>query len=584
MALPEAFLEELRARTPLAPLIGRRTRLVRSGRQWKGCCPFHGEKTPSFYVYEDHFHCFGCGAHGDAVSFVMQSENVGFMEAVERLAEAAGLTVPKPDARTAAAEQERRGLTDVLEAAAASFRRRLFLPEGKAALSYLLGRGLTRETIDAFGLGWSGAGRGALIGEFAREGVEPDELIAAGLVKTVEGTKGREFFFNRLMFPIRDRRGRVISFGGRVIGEGEPKYLNGPETAVFAKRRTLYGLDRVGNGSAAPIVVEGYMDVLALHQAGFASAVAPLGTALTEEQLGVLWRRAPAPVVCFDGDAAGARAAERVLELALPLLGPERTLLFAALPEGEDPDSLVVRRGAGALRDVIQSARPLFAVLYELARRRTGEATPEQRAALRAFLVQAAARIGDRGLASEYRRSLLDLSFASRRTRKPEAPRPAAPSVAFALAERMRQLVAIVLRQPGILLLVEEDLEKLELPEPLTRLRAAIFAWRDTAEVLDSASLLAHLDAVRLAAEARTALAPVPLPTCAADTTLAEAEAQWREVFGLVMNEPRLEEDLAAAERAFRESPDPASARREIAVKRERDAVRRGERPEAADA
>lgn len=583
MALPEAFLEEVRARTPLAALIGRRMRLVRSGRQWKGCCPFHGEKTPSFYVYEDHFHCFGCGAHGDAVSFVMQSESVGFMEAVERLAEAAGLTVPKPDARTAAAEQERRGVTDLLEAAAASFRRRLFLPEGSAALSYLLGRGLTRETIDAFGLGWSGAGRGALIGEFAREGVAPDELAAAGLVKAVEGTKGREFFFHRVMFPIRDRRGRVISFGGRLIGEAEPKYLNGPETAVFAKRRALYGLDRIGNG-AAPIVVEGYMDVLALHQAGFASAVAPLGTALTEEQLGVLWRRAPAPVLCFDGDAAGARAAERALELALPLLGPERTLLFAALPEGEDPDSLIVGRGAGALRRVIEDARPLFTALYELARRRTGEATPEQRAALRAFLVQAAARIGDRGLAREYRRSLLDLSFASRRARKPEASRPAAPSVAFALAERMRQLVAIVLRQPGILASVEEDLDALRLPAPLTRLRAAIFAWRDTAEVLDSASLLAHLDAVGLAAEARTALAPVPLPTCAADTTLAEAEAQWREVFALVMNEPRLEEDLAAAERAFRESPDRASARREIAVKRERDAVRRGERPEAADA
>ena len=245
MALPVSFLDELRARTPLAAIVGRRMRLARSGRQWKGCCPFHGEKTPSFYVYEDgHYHCFGCGAHGDAIGFVMQSEGAGFMEAVERLAAEAGLEVPKPSPEAAATEQRRLDLAAVLEAAQASFHRRLFLPEGRPAMDYLRGRGLSEQTIHRFGIGWSGEGRGAVAADLGRDGVTQEQLVDAGLMRRDDET-GRAFdlFFNRVMFPIRDRRGRVISFGGRILGDGQPKYVNGPETALFAKRRTLYALD-----------------------------------------------------------------------------------------------------------------------------------------------------------------------------------------------------------------------------------------------------------------------------------------------------------------------------------------------------
>ncbi len=309
MALPGGFLEELRVRTPLAPLIGRRTRLERAGRQWRACCPFHNEKTPSLHIWDDHYHCFGCGAHGDAITFVMQSESASFMEAVERLAGEAGLEVPRLSPALAEAERRRHSLAGTLEMAATSFHRRLFLPEGRRALDYLLGRGLTQDTIRRFGLGWSGEGRGALAAELGREGVAADLLIAAGLMRADPDT-GRtyELFFNRVMFPIRDRRGTVISFGGRILGDGQPKYLNGPETTLFAKRRSLYGLDlaRESHGKAELVVVEGYMDVIALHQAGFGGAVAPLGTALTEDQLPELWRLSPAPVLCFDGDAAGA--------------------------------------------------------------------------------------------------------------------------------------------------------------------------------------------------------------------------------------------------------------------------------------
>ncbi len=304
---------------------------LRAGR-WKGCCPFHGEKTPSFYVYDDHYHCFGCGAHGDAISFVMQSQGAGFLEAVEQLAAEAGMQVPKPTPEAAEAERQRLDL-----ASRAGGGRRPASSAGcscprarRGAATTCSAAACPSETIRRFGLGWSGEGRGALAADLAREGVTQDQLVDAGLMRRDDET-GRVFdlFFNRVMFPIRDRRGRTISFGGRILGDGQPKYVNGPETALFSKRRTLYapGSGARGGAAAAPtlVVVEGYMDVIALAQAGFGGAVAPLGTALTEEQLEELWRLSPAPVLCFDGDAAGARAAARAAELALPMLAPDRT-------------------------------------------------------------------------------------------------------------------------------------------------------------------------------------------------------------------------------------------------------------------
>ena len=248
MALPPAFLDELRARTPMTALVGRKVKLARSGKSWKGCCPFHGEKTPSFYVYDDGYHCFGCGAHGDAIGFVMQTEGAGFVEAVERLAGEAGLDVPKPSPQAAEAERERLDLTGVLDLAAASFTRRLHDREGREALAYLRGRGLSDDTIQRFGLGWSGEGRGTLLAELGRAGIEPARLAEAGLLQNREDGAVRELFYNRVMFPIRDRRGRTISFGGRALGDAKPKYINGPETAVYSKSRTLYALDLAREG------------------------------------------------------------------------------------------------------------------------------------------------------------------------------------------------------------------------------------------------------------------------------------------------------------------------------------------------
>ena len=613
MALPPNFLDELRARTPLPGLIGRRVRLARSGRQWKGCCPFHGEKTPSFYVYDDHFHCFGCGAHGDAIGFVMQSQGAGFMDAVAQLAAEAGLDVPQPTPEAAEVERERHTLGSVLATAEAAYQRRLFLPEGRQALEYLRGRGLTEETIRRFGLGWSGEGRGALAADLTRDDITQEQLIDSGLMRR-DDDSGRvyDLFFNRVMFPIRDRLGRTISFGGRIMGEGQPKYVNGPETSLFSKRRTLYGIDLAREGirtGATLVVVEGYMDVIALSQAGFPAAVAPLGTALSEEQLNALWRLSPMPVLCFDGDAAGARAAARVAELALPLLAPDRTLKLAALPGGEDPDSLIRRQGKSGFDAVLDAAAPLVIALYELLRQGGGDNTPELRAAFRTRLEEAARRIPDKALASEYRSALLDRFFASRRRpasgrrgalgpRDPfnrpvqpagrTAPRPH-PATDVTAVERVRILTAILLRHPALLHDVDHAYADLELGPfglglTLARVRGALREWASHNDVLDSNDLMDHLSSAGLLTDVEQVMAsvPVPLPHCAAPAAMpAEAATGWWHIFGF-LNVDRLREELAMAEAEAARNLTGETTRRQVALKEALLRVQRGE-PDGLD-
>jgi DNA primase len=590
MALPPTFLDELRVRTPLAPLIGRKTRLVRNGRQWKGCCPFHNEKTPSFYVYDDHFHCFGCGAHGDGIAFLMRAEGASFPEAVERLAAEAGMEVPKATPQQAARERRVRDLSGVLAAAEAAFRRRLMLPEGRPALDYLRRRGLTEETIARFGLGWSGEGRGSLAADLKAEGIETPQLVEAGLMKWREpddpASGAVDLYFNRVMFPIRDRRSRAISFGGRILGDGQPKYVNGPESALFRKRQNLYGLDLAREGvfrGAALVVVEGYMDVIALHQAGFTGAVAPLGTALTAEQLQALWQVGAEPVLCFDGDAAGARAAARAAELALPLLAPDRSLKLASLPAGEDPDTLVAKGGVAGFQAVLDAARPLAVALYDLlAEGVPAGATPEQRAALRNRLTEAAGLIPDKTLASEYRRALLDRYYQATRAqpaRRPGAQRggPAGKALPLRLVrrpldglwqrgERARNLVAILLQHPGILGEVEEALMGLDLPEgPCTALRDAMLGWFGMADTLDSQGLMAQLNQRGLGDSVawimrRDGLCDAALP----DAQPKEALDGFWHFFALLRGEAELIADRADALKMLAETNDPLAQQRLI--------------------
>ncbi|GLR67337.1 DNA primase [Acidocella aquatica] len=537
MALPANFLDELRARTPIAGVIGRSVKLTRSGRDTKGCCPFHGEKTPSFYVYDDHFHCFGCGEHGDVITFVMKTTGAGFMEAVESLAQEAGLEVPKASPQAAQAEQRRAGISEVLEAAGKIFQRFLHEPQGKSALDYLRGRGLSEETIRRFGLGWSGEGRGVLAAALRGQGIKPEQLIEAGLMK--QGEHGPvDMFFSRVMFPITDRRGNVISFGGRIMGDGQPKYVNGPETPVFSKRRSLYGLhlarDAVRKG-AQLIVVEGYIDVIALAQGGFGGAVAPLGTALTEEHLAEVWRLSPEPVICFDGDAAGRRAALKTVDLALTALAPDRSLKFLNLPEKDDPDSLIRREGPAAFKARLDGARPISAALYDMLAEGGGRATPEARAAFRQRLIEVANRIPDKNLASEYRSMLLERFFAERRV-KPGAPKKPAvfargsapPDAGEANFRRGRLMLVTLLSHPALINDVDEAFARVALPPAYAKIRDALHEFAAGAKSLDTEGLFAHLSLLGLAEEARLieALAAEdhrPDP----DASLAEAAEKW---------------------------------------------------------
>jgi DNA primase len=407
-------------------------KLVKAGREYKACCPFHNEKSPSFYVNDDKgfYHCFGCSAHGDAIKFLTEAKGMPFMDAVKELAQTAGMEVPAPDPRAAGRNERQSGLHDVTAAAATWFEEQLAGIEGAAARAYVKKRGIDDKLAKAFGIGFAPDSRGKLKAALAAHG--NDKLIETGLLISVDDKEPYDRFRGRLMIPIRDQRGRVIAFGGRIIGDGEPKYLNSPETPLFDKGRTLFNIDRAGPASRKSgrvIVVEGYMDVIALAKAGIDEAVAPLGTALTEGQLERLWRMADIPILCFDGDKAGQKAAIRAAIRALPMIAPGRTLRFALLPGGQDPDDLVKAGGPAAFENVIGQAISLDELLWRNEYDAEPLTTPEAKAGLRKRLGDLAASIQDRDVREQYQaefRRRFDELFASQRRRfdAPFQPRP----------------------------------------------------------------------------------------------------------------------------------------------------------------
>ena len=411
MTLSPAFLDELRARTLLSGLIGKTVKLQRAGREWKACCPFHQEKTPSFTINDDKgfYHCFGCGAHGDAIRYLTEAQGLSFMDAVKELASAAGMTVPAPDPRAAERAERQSGLHDVMAAAARWFEEQLGGIAGAEARAYLDRRGVAEPIRRAFGLGFAPDSRGKLKAALAKAG--NNALIETGLLISVDDKEPYDRFRGRLMIPIRDARGRTIAFGGRVIGEGEPKYLNSPETPLFDKGRTLFNLDRAGPASRKAgrvIVVEGYMDVIALAEAGIDEVVAPLGTALTEGQLERLWRLADVPILCFDGDSAGQKAAIRAALRALPMIAPGRTLRFVTLPPGQDPDDLVRSGGRDAIESLVTRAESLADRVWRHERDAGPLDTPEARAGLRRRLADHANAIEDADVREQYRADFRD--------------------------------------------------------------------------------------------------------------------------------------------------------------------------------
>lgn len=509
MSFTTQFLDEIRARVGLADIVGKRVKLQRRGREWIGLCPFHNEKTPSFSVVEDKefFHCFGCGAHGDVIGFVMRSESLSFPETVEKLAGEAGLALPATSPEDRRQLEARGGLLKALEAACAWYEHRLRLGVGRPALDYLKGRGLSDDTIARFRLGYAPDANDALKSTLLTQGFKEPELLEAGLISQPEdGRPAYDFMRGRVIFPIADARGRVIAFGGRTLGDGQPKYINSRDSELFHKRRALYGLAlarEAARKTGEVIVAEGYTDVIALHQAGFAGAVAPLGTALTENQIELLWKLAPEPILCFDGDSAGQRAAARAAERALPLLKPGYSLRFAMLPAGEDPDSLLRAHGPAALRQTLGHARPLVDIVWEVASAGKPTDTPERRALIRKELRNLVARIAERSVQDAYFAEIearFTAAFDKRRLlwrggkrrQDKEAGLRSDGNVGVLAMRQQQALLATIINHPELVAELGEEIGTLRLPSPeLDRLRQEIIRlWSPD---LDATALQRHL-------------------------------------------------------------------------------------------
>jgi DNA primase len=436
MSLPAGFLDELRARTALSSVVGRRVAWdARKSNPAKGDfwarCPFHQEKSPSFHVDDrkGFYHCFGCQAKGDAISFLREAQGMSFMEAVAELAALGGVAMPAQDPAAAARAERAKGLADWMEAAVAFYRRQLSGARAREARAYLDRRGLSEATRARFELGYAPADRRALADALTGAGASLEALVEAGLcAEPDDGGPAFDRFRDRIMFPIRDARGRCIAFGGRAMAaDARAKYLNSPETPLFDKSRTLYNLGPARETAAKSgrlVVVEGYMDAIAVAEAGMGHVVAPLGTAITEHQLTMMWRLADEPVIALDGDAAGRRAALRLVDLALPRLEPGKSLRFAVMPGGSDPDELIRGEGLGAFEAALAAAEPLDAVLWRRETEGQDFATPERRAALDARLRAALAAIPDADVRAHYR----DAIRARRASlfRPPETERPQA--------------------------------------------------------------------------------------------------------------------------------------------------------------
>jgi DNA primase len=415
----DGALEDFKSRLPLVDIVARHVRLIRRGNRHQGLCPFHQEKSPSFYVFEDqgNYHCFGCGAHGNAIDFVMAIEGLPFAEALRRLSDLTGIPAPLRSPSQAETSAERvNPLLAANEAARGWFQEQLAASAGRIARDYLQRRGVPEALRQRFAIGYAPDGRDVMVRALEARGVAVATQVQAGLaIDPEDGGRPFDRFRHRLMFPITDQRGRLVGFGGRALGDAKAKYLNTPETPLFKKGSLLYGHDLASKPAREKkeiFIVEGYLDVIAMHEAGFANTVAPLGTAIGEDQLKLLWRYGEEPYVCLDGDAAGLAAALRMIRRALPIMAGGQTLRFVVLPAGEDPDSLLHGRGRTAFEDLLASAVPLSQMIWQAEHNAAPVATPEQLAGLRRRLLDYVRLTGDAGLRDGLKRHFDDLVYA----------------------------------------------------------------------------------------------------------------------------------------------------------------------------
>lgn len=491
MTITPRFKEELRNRLTLSEIIGRKVRLTRAGREFKGCCPFHNEKTPSFYVNDDKqfYHCFGCGVHGDVIGFTMEQGNQSFIEAIEALAQEAGMEVPKASPQEVAKAKEEKSLYSLLEDATRWMEAQLRDQSNQQAYRYITERGNSEEQLNNFRVGYAPHDGQAIRKAMQALDYTDKQMIEAGVLRA--GKAGREpyaFFRERIMFPVQDIRGRVVAFGGRTLpdhllipntGDYVPaKYMNSSDTTLFDKGRILYGMPRARQAAVDGqrlVVVEGYVDVMACIKAGFHGAMAPMGTALTEDQIAVLWRMIPednkVPILCFDGDNAGQRAAVRAAERVLPMLKAGHSVDIAFLPEGQDPDSMVNSQGKKALEAVLNAAIPLVDFLWQSYTAGQSFKTPEERAGLSKKIEEEVSRIPDRDVQHYYRYALRDKikqAFSSYNNyqkgrfnpKSPQKPSLSLKNPAF-IGEEVKLLAAMI-NHPSIFDRFEEEIGVLE--------------------------------------------------------------------------------------------------------------------------
>ncbi len=576
MRFSDDFIEELKSRLRPSEVIGRRVKLRRQGREFAGLSPFNKEKTPSFFVNDEKgfYHCFSSGKHGDIFSFLQETEGLSFPEAVERLAGEAGMTLPAPDPEAAQREQARKGLLDWIEQAQRYFEAGLRRGTGSEARDYLIRRGLPQEVLAEYGIGFAPDLRTGLTDHLIAQGAKPDELVEAGLAFRPErdggGPKLMDRFRGRVMFPIRDPRGRLVGFGGRALSkDAKAKYLNSPDTPLFHKGALLYRFPEARKAASDPrarltslIVAEGYLDVIAFARAGLAQAVAPLGTALTEDQIRLAWRAGPEPVLCFDGDAAGQRAAFRAIDRALPMLEPGRSLRFVLLEGGKDPDDVLRDDGPAALRAAIDRSRPLVELLWERERDAEPLDTPERRAGLKRRIFQAVAAIADESVRDEYRNDLLgryDALFPRGGRPAPArgerggrgawgrdrfTPRtPSAELKAKAASDRgggpvVRALLFAALEHPELLESCAEELSLLETGDSgLDQLRDAAIAAAGQAETVDKSGLRRHLAGLGFGDQLNRLESEKRLLAAAYGAYLNEApsaESGWRDFYATI--------------------------------------------------
>jgi DNA primase catalytic core len=434
----QRFIEELHARISIADVVGAKVKLTKKGREYQGLCPFHNEKTPSFTVNEakGFYHCFGCGAHGDIVKFEMEANGLPFLEALQKLAHQAGLTMPQFSKKDKEENESRKSLYEIMEQAALFFEKNLKMPVGAEGLAYFTQkRGLSKETIEKFRLGFAPNNNG-LMAHLKSLHIEEKDLKELGLIAIPEDAarKPHDFFRNRVMIPITNKQGKIIAFGGRVMEKIEPKYLNSPDTPIFNKRRNLYNLDKARDSAYQEkklIICEGYMDVIALDSFGFHYAVAPLGTALTEEQIIEAWKVCNEPILCLDGDSPGVKAAMRAVDRVLPILKAGYSLKFLFLPDNMDPDEYLRAHGAGNFAALMNKTSPLIDILWRKYTENEDSSTPEKKALIEKTLLAEVAKITDQTVRSYYAQEIKDriyLNFKQAAWKKnPMAQAPVSP-------------------------------------------------------------------------------------------------------------------------------------------------------------